>query len=147
MTTPAFSRTFAIDAAPGLIKREVGAAAVTADAYIGTQFDQTAAAATDMVLVTNIEACKVSAGDELYTLRIIGSNVANRSDGDILATLELGDGGALPIGTVDTIAGDQFHVYFRTEKGRTTYRYVDLHLDVAGTSPSITFSAYLTRMI
>ena len=147
MTTPAFSRSFTLDARTGLIKRAPGAAALTADAYIGDQFDQGAATATDMVLVLNVEACKVSAGDELYTVRVIGSNVADRSDAEILATLELGDGGALPIGTVDTVAGDQRHVYFRTETNRTMFRYVDLHLDVAGTSPSITFNAYMSARL
>lgn len=141
------AEVFAIDASTGLIKRELGLAALTADAYIGTQFDQGDAAATDMILVVNVETCKVSAGNELYTLRMIGSNVADRSDGQILATLELGDAGTIPIETVDTVAGQQFIVRFRTERNETKFRYVDLHLDVAGTSPSTSFGAYLTKKV
>lgn len=145
MTTPAFSRTFAFDAKTGLVKRAVAQAAITATAYVGTQFDQGAAVATDMVCVLNLEACKVSAGNEIYTFRLIGSNVADRSDGQILASMPLGHAGTVGIETRNALAGDQLHIYFRTEKNRTSFRYVDLHVTIAGTSPSITFNAYVTR--
>lgn len=136
---------FAIDAATGLIKRALGSAALTADAYIGTQWDQGGATATDIVCVINIESCKVSAGDETYTLRLVGSNETNRSDAQILDTLELGDAGTLTIETVDTTAGDQFVMRARTHRNDTSFRYIDLHLDVAGTSPSIEFGAYISK--
>lgn len=141
------TKTFVIDAGTGLIKRALGSAALTADAYIGTQWDQGAAVVTDIACVINVEACKVSAGDETYTLRLVGSNVADRSDGQILDTLELGDAGALPVETVDTAAGQQFVMRARTERNDTFFRYIDLHLDVAGTSPSITFGAFLSREV
>lgn len=139
------SKYFAIDAATGLIKRELGLAAVTSDAYIGTQHDQGAAVATDMVCVIDVEACKVSAGDEVYTFRLVGSNATNRSDAVVLDTLEVGDGGALVIGTVDTVAGDRFVMRARSERNGTAFRYIDLHLDVAGTDPSITFGAFISK--
>ena len=138
-------KNFAIDAATGLIKRELGSAAVTATAYIGTQWDQGGAAATDFVCVINIEACKVSAGDETYTFRLIGSNVSDRSDGVILDTLELGDAGTIPIETVDTVAGDQLVMRARSEKNETQFRYIDLHLTTVGTSETITFGAYISK--
>jgi hypothetical protein len=140
-----FSKTFAIDAATGLIKRALGQAAITATAYVGTQWDQGAAVATDIACVITIEACKVSDGDELYTFRLVGSNATNRSDAVILDTLELGDGGALPIGTVDTVAGNQFVMRARTEQNGTSFRYIDLHITTVGTDETITFGAYLTR--
>lgn len=138
-------KNFAIDAATGLIKRELGLAAITATAYIGTQWDQGGAAATDFVCVINIEACKVSAGDEVYTFRLIGSNVADRSDGVILDTLELGDAGTIPIETVDTVVGDQLVMRARSEKNGTQFRYIDLHLTTAGTAETITFGAYISK--
>lgn len=139
------SKYFAIDAATGLIKRELGSAAVTADAYIGTQHDQGAAVATDLVCVIDVEAVDVSSGDELYTFRLVGSNVSDRSDAQILDTLELGAAAALPIDTVDTAAGQRFVMRARTERNGTAFRYVDLHLDVAGTTPSITFGAFISK--
>ncbi len=148
MTTPAFSRTFAFDASTGYEKRAPAQAALTSDGYVGTQLDQGAAAATDMVLVVNVEAIDVAGGDEIYRLRIIGSNVANRSDGTILGTLEIGDGSTIgAFETVDTAVGSQYHLYFRTEKIRTMYRYIDLHLDVTGATASLTFSAYISKLI
>lgn len=139
------SKYFALDAATGLIKRAAGSAALTGDGYVGDQWDQGGAVATDCILVVNIEACKVSAGNEVYTLRVIGSNVADRSDGQILGTLELGDAGTIPIETVDTAAGQQHLLRFRTEIGDRSFRYVDLHLDVGGTAPSITLGAHITK--
>lgn len=136
---------FAIDAATGLIKRALGSAALTSDGYVGDQWDQGGAAATDFVCVVDVEACKVSAGDETYTLRLIGSNVADRSDGQILDTLELGDAGTIPIETVDTAAGQRFVMRARSERNDTRFRYIDLHLDVAGTSPSVTFGAFISK--
>ncbi|WP_010137596.1 hypothetical protein [Oceanicola sp. S124] len=141
------SKTFAIDAAPGLIKRALGLAALTADAYVGSQHDQGDAAITDLVCVVDIESCKVSAGDETYTLRLVGSNSADRSDAQILDTLELGDAGTIPVATVDTVPGDRFVMRARTERQDTSFRYIDLHLDVAGTSPSIGFGAFLSKEI
>lgn len=143
-----FSKNYAFDAATGLVKRELGLAAITADAYVGTQFDQGAATATDMVLVVNIEAIDKTTGDETYKLRVVGSNVADRSDGEVLAVVEFGDASALGSPeTVDSAAGDRIIQPFRTEKGRTRFRYVDLHLDVAGNTPSVTFGAYLSKEI
>ena len=139
------SKYFAIDAATGLIKRELGSAAVTADAYIGTQHDQGDAVATDLVCVIDVEAVDVSSGDELYTFRLVGSNVSDRSDAQTLDTLELGAAAALPIDTVSTAAGQRFVMRARTERNGTAFRYVDLHLDVAGTTPSITFGAFISK--
>lgn len=148
MTTPAFSRTFAFDASTGLEKRAPAQAALTSDAYVGTQFDQGSASATDMVLVLNVESIDIAGSDEVYRFRVIGSNVANRSDGTVLATLELGKGSVIGAWeTVDTVVGAQYHLYFRTEKIRTMYRYVDLHLDVTGATCSIGFSAFMSKLI
>lgn len=142
---PLTKNLFAIDAATGLIKRALGSAAVTATAYIGTQWDQGGSVATDIVCVIDIEACKVSAGDESYIFRLVGSNVADRSDGQVLDTLELGDAAVLAPGTVDTVAGDRFVMRARTERGGTQFRYIDLHLFTDGNSESITFGAFISK--
>lgn len=142
------SKTFAIDAAPGLIKRELGLAALTADAYIGTQLDQGGAAVTDYVLVVDVESITVGgASPEIYTLRMIGSNVADRSDGQILGSMELGAAATIPIETVNTAAGTRRVLRFRSEVDQTLFQYIDLHLDVAGTSPSIGFGAFISKEI
>lgn len=145
MTTPAFSRTYAFDASTGMEKRAPAQAAVTTTGYVGTQLDQGAAAITDFVLVLNVEAVDVASNDEVYTFRLIGSNVANRSDGRILAVMQIGAIAGISPETVAAAVGDQLQVLFRSERNRTAFRYIDLHLTVAGTTPSITFSAFLSR--
>lgn len=142
-----FTKNYAIDAAVGLIKRATGQAAITATAYVGTQYDQQAATATDMVCVINIEAIDVASADEIYTFRIVGSNQTNRSDGEILATCQFGVAATITIETRNSAAGDRVVIPFRTEKLRARYRYIDLHLTAAGTTPSITFNAYFTKEI
>ena len=52
----AFSKFYAFDALAGVLKRDVGLAALTSDGYVGTQWDQGAAALTDCVLVINVES-------------------------------------------------------------------------------------------
>lgn len=142
------SKTFAIDAAPGLIKRELGLAALTADAYVGTQLDQGGAAVTDYVLVVDVESITVGgASAETYTLRVVGSNVDDRSDAQILGTMELGASATIPVETVNTAAGDRRVLRVRSEVNDTLFRYIDLHLDVAGTAPSIGFGAFLSKEI
>lgn len=139
------SKYYAIDAATGLIKRELGLAALTADAYVGTQHDQGGAVATDIITIINIEACVVSGGDEIYEFIVVGSNVADRSDAEILGSQTVGDAGTVPIETRDCIAGDRVEIRCRTEKNDTSFRYIDLYLNVTGASPSITFGAYMTK--
>lgn len=144
---PIFTKYYAVDDATGLFKREPAQAALTSDGYVGTQLDQLSATATDMIAIINIESCKVSAGDETYMLTVLGSNATNRSDGEILAQMLVGDAGTIALETRDTIAGDRVELRFRTEKNGTKFRYVDLHLDVTGTSPSIGFSAYFSKEV
>lgn len=142
-----FTKNYAIDAATGLIKRATAQAAITATAYIGTQYDQQAATATDMVAIINVEAVDVASANEVYTFRIVCSNATDRSDGEVVAMAMLGHAGTITIETRNTAAGDRLVIPFRTEKLRARYRYVDLHLTCAGTTPSITFNAYFSKEI
>lgn len=148
MTTPVFSQTFAFDAATGMVKRAVGAAALTADAYVGTQLDQGSATITDMVLVLNVESIDVVGTDEIYDLRVVLSNTADRSDGTIVAMQQLGHITAIPgPETITTAVGTRIVLPFRTEKNGTAYRYVDLHLDGTGATFSLAFNAHLSKVI
>lgn len=145
-----FHKTYAIDAAAGLIKRAAAQATLTADAYVGTQHDQGAQAAGDMVIVLNVESIVINgATGETYKFYVIGSNVSNRSDGEVLASFALGKASQLTGSqeTRDSAAGDRIVQPFRTEKNRTRFRYVDLYLDVNGTAPAIAFNAYVSKEI
>ena len=139
------SQYYAIDASTGLIKRALAQAAVTATGYIGTQWDQGGAVITDCICVIQIEAIDVASNDEIYTFRIVGSNVADRSDAQILGEIRTGRSTALTVETVNGAAGQQLTIRFRTEKNDVPFRYIDLHLVAAGTTPSITFGAYISK--
>ena len=145
-----FRKTYAIDAAPGLIKRAPAQAALTADGYVGAQHDQGSSAASDAVLVLNIESIVTNgATGETYKFYILGSNIANRSDAEVLGFFQTGKASQLTGSqeTRDGAAGDRFVIPFRTEKNRTKFRYIDLYLDVAGTAPSIAFNAYFSKEV
>lgn len=137
---------FAIDAAPGLIKRERGQAAVTATDYIGTKWDQGDAVATDFLAVVNIEDIKVSAANETYSFALIGYNNLDRSDATTLGSSGV-NAAATPLETLLAAAGDRIVIKGRTEKRGAPYRYVDLHLTVGGTAPSVNFNAFFSREI
>ena len=142
----AHSKFYAFDALAGVLKRDIGQAALTADGYVGTQWDQGAAVLTDGICIINVETMKISAGNETYKFRIIGSNAADRSDGEVLAMAEAGDASTLATPeTRDSAVGDRIEIRFRTEKNETKFRYIDLHLDVGGTSPSTQFSSYISK--
>lgn len=139
------SKFYVKDAAPGLIKRDNGEAAVTSTGYVGTQWDQTGPVETEFTAVIDLDSCKVSAGDEVYTFRLTGSNTADRSDAQILDTLEIGAAAGIDLETRDAIAGDRHVMWARSELNGTSFRYIDLHLTVAGTSPSIGFAAFISK--
>lgn len=122
--------------------RDAGAVAVTADGYIGTQKDLQANTQKRAAMVINLEAIKVSAGNEAYTFRVVGSQTADRSDARVLGEVTLGDAAAKTIDTADDLVGEQHVILFHTQRGGNMIRYLDLHLDVAGTLPSIQFSAF-----
>ncbi len=144
-----YSKIYSIDADVGLIKRPPGQAAITASAYIGTQTDMIASQANDMLCVINVEAITTAgATGETYRFRIVGSNLANRSDAELLDEIGIGNATQLGVGETRTaVAGDRVVMAFRTEKNRTRYRFIDLYLLVAGTAPSITFNAYFTKEV
>jgi hypothetical protein len=128
-----------------LLFRDVAQSAVTADGYVGTQKNLGGQTLITMAMIINIEAIKVSAGDEAYTFRVVGSQTADRSDARVLAEITAGDAAAKAIETADDAAGEQLVILFQTTRGDANQQYLDLHLDVTGTSPSITFSAFATK--
>lgn len=140
------SKYYEIDNATGLVKRAVAQAAVTSTGWVGTQWDQGAAVLTDVACIINLEAVNVAAGS-IYTFCLVGSNVSDRSDGQVLARAVVGN--ATTVGAPETVAaaaGNEIVLLGRTEKNDTAFRYIDLHLTVAGGSATITFNARIARV-
>lgn len=98
-------------------------------------------------LVADITAIDTTTGDEAYSLMLEGSpDAAFGTAGNIRVVSELRIGGATfttPNGAADGVG--RFAIPFRNERNGTTYRYLRLYTLIAGTSPSITFSAFLAK--
>lgn len=98
-------------------------------------------------LVVDVTAMDVTTGDEAYSLMLEGSpDAAFGTAGNIRVVSELRIGGATftaPNGAADAVG--RFAIPFRNERNGTLYRYLRLYTLIAGTTPSITFSAFLAK--
>jgi hypothetical protein len=100
-------------------------------------------------LVLDVSAIDVASADETYVLRVMGSNSATFASGVVcLATVELGRAAAMGAATIAKTTGR--HIQAFENSGYTTaagsivnLQYLRLHVDVGGTTPSITFTAFL----
>ncbi len=125
-----------------------GAAAVTADGV-----SQVASAAVskkvgagrfEAVLIVDVTAIKTSAADELYHLCLQGSADNTFATKETVAQLTLGAGAVRPGGAVTSVIG-RYEIPFTTEQHDAVYDYIRLYTDVNGTSPSITFKAWIAE--
>lgn len=146
-------RTYSFDA--NLLLSD-NAAAYTADGYaqaagadaildLGGNQGTTPAqqARIDAVCVIDVTAIDVASADELYRLKILGSNATAFTATRVLAELTLGKGTAkVPSSTIDDTTG-RYELFFSTEQDDTKYQYVKLYNDVAGTTPSISYQAFV----
>lgn len=137
-----------------LLELADGAAAVTSSAagLVDTAakvIDLGGAAFMKGLAVIDVSACKVSAGDEDYEIKIQGSNTAAFGGTDIvdLANLNIGDASILP-GASDKTTGT-YEVPFCNQSAvagsNVIFRYLRVYAVLAGTSPSVTYTAYITK--
>lgn len=121
--------------------------AITATETGSIILDLGAGAFCEGELVVDVTAIDTTTGDEAYSLMLEGSPDATfGTAGNIRVLAELRIGGATftaPNGAADT-AG-RFIIPFRNERNGTIYRYARLYTLIAGTTPSLTFSAFLAK--
>ena len=98
-------------------------------------------------LVLDVTAMDVTTGDEAYSVMLeVSPDATFGTAGNIRVAAELRIGGATftaPNGAADAVG--RFVIPFRNERNGTIYRYARLYTLIAGTSPSITFSAFLAK--
>jgi len=102
----------------------------------------------DFDVVVDVTALDVGTGDESYMLEVQASPDATfGTAGNIttVAMLRIGGATGALIGTADAAAGGRFLFPGRNERNGTTYRYLRLKVTIAGTTPSITYSAFLAQ--
>ena len=122
--------------------RAASAAALTATATLET-VTQRAATRTEFCTKFYIESVKVSAGDESYTLSIELSNDNFTTLDEVAAMKVMGDASVL-VEAGDTVAGDEYELFWTTEVSGVTYQYWRVRLIAAGTSPSMGLHCYST---
>lgn len=98
----------------------------------------------DGYLVLDVSACEVASTDEIYLVCLEGSTVAAMTSGSVtLAQIEMGN--ATAPADADTSTG-RFVVPFRNEQNGTTYRYVRIYTEVAGTiATGINYAAFIAK--
>jgi len=128
-----------------LLIRAAGAAITATET--GSVILDLGAGMMDADLVVDVTAIDVTTGDEAYSLMLeVSPDATFGTAGNIRVAAELRIGGATftaPNGAADTVG--RFIIPFRNERNGTIYRYARLYTLIAGTTPSLTFSAFLAK--
>lgn len=94
-------------------------------------------------VVVDLSACEVATGDEVYTVSLEGSNVADMTSGSVCLAKKVFGNLVVPMDGALSAPG-RYVLCFRNEDAGTLFRYVRLHTLVAGTvATGINFSAFI----
>jgi len=111
----------------------------------GTEIIQVGDGRVDGVVLLDVSAIDIANSDEIYTFYVQGSNDAAFASGiENLASLDLGDAAVRAAGgDVDSAIG-RYEIHCANSQGGNEYKYMRVRAVVAGTSPSITLTAWLS---
>jgi|ERR1035437_3893762 hypothetical protein len=112
-------------------------------------------AALRAVAVIDVTAAKITATtDNIYTIFVLGSNIAAGTDPVVLGALALGYGttlpngahsaGGAPAGTGSDSHPGRYIILFQTEQADIKYEFIYGYVVVVGTNPSITFGMFVS---
>lgn len=133
---PINQKAFTYDA--DLLLKASGAVTSTAASSILNLGD----ARWDGRVIVDVSALDVASGDESYELRVQLSDSATFASGiQTVAAFKFGDS-TVTGGSADTVVG-RYELGFSNEFNGTLYTYVRINAVIAGTSPTITYAAYL----
>jgi hypothetical protein len=134
------ARTFDV----ALQLKDAGVVNATGAAQVGgaTKVLHVGAGRYDAAAVIDVSAIDVTSGDESYQIEIQGSTAEDFSAGVVnLAILKLGDS-TVTGESADSIPG-RFELPFTNDHEGTLYPYLRAHHTIAGTTPSINYTAWL----
>lgn len=98
----------------------------------------------DFTFAVNVTSLDIASADEHYQFVLQGSNSSTFASGiENLAILDLGATASRLGGAIDSVAG-RYLVEASNQAGATEYEYVRLNVLIAGTTPTITFDAWLS---
>lgn len=99
----------------------------------------------DAMCIIDVTAIDIASTDEVYRLKILGSNDPAFASGvRSLAEMTLGDGSTMVPNTQADSGVGRYELPFCTEQDDTKYQYVALYVDVAGSTTSIAFHAFVS---
>lgn len=99
----------------------------------------------DCFLVIDVTALEVASTDEIYDIRVEGSNVSGMGSGSVTLAVAPSMGNSGAPADADTGLG-RFVVPVTNEQNGELYRYIRLHTTVAGTiATGINYSAFLAK--
>lgn len=104
----------------------------------------------DAAMIIDLTAIYTGGGDA-YKLLVLGSNNPGFTAGTVqcLGALELGTAGStdVPNGITTpvpaSVGGSRYEILFATEQNNVKYEYVALYHVLSGTTPSITYKAFM----
>lgn len=129
-----------------LLELEDGAAAITADGAGSAIVDLGASVHVTGDIVIDVSAFDVVTGDEQVTIIAELSDSPTHASGIEPACALLLGGATTPLGNRDVVTDvGRYILPFNNVLNTRAYRFLQLHFDVTGTTPSITCFAYLSK--
>lgn len=137
-------RVYTFDA--DLELKDAGAITASAAAQVdgSAKIIDMGAARFDGLALINVSALDIVSNDEVYRIFVQGSSSASfASDIENLACLELGATEVRAGGAKDSVVGI-YELPVTNEAADTVYRYIRAYTQIAGTTPSINYTAFLS---
>lgn len=99
----------------------------------------------DGVLVIDVTQIDIASANETYRLSLVGSNDPNFGAGTVveLTSMQLGKGASLGITNGKDSTVGRYEQPFSSEQANVKYEYVKLQNIISGTTPSISYSAFI----
>jgi hypothetical protein len=110
-----------------------------------------------VAVIIDASAMDISSANEFYRIDILGSNNANGSSPVVLGGIALGYGantqipngthsaGGAPAGTGSDSFPGRYIIFADMMQNDVAYEYLYLYNTIAGTTPSITYTAFASR--
>lgn len=139
------SRTYTFDALTQL--KDAGAVAASAAAQVASvaKILDMGAGRFDGTVVVDVSAIDISSNDEIYDIVIQGSNSASFASGiENLAQINLAASAVRDGGGQNSTIG-RYEIGVTNEQADVIYRYIRAYTKVAGTTPSINYTAFLSN--
>lgn len=128
----------------GLVAASAAAQVSSADKII----DLGGAHRIDARVIIDVSACEVATGNEKYNIKVQGSSSATFASGVVnLGEITLGDS-SVSLESADTAAATRREIHFCNEVNGTSYRYLRIYTEVAGTvATGINYTANLVQHV